>query len=463
MIWERYHPERHATPLHGLAWGFNIYNHAIVTNLSTKCVLFCQLELTNMVTERKKIYRKALQFLLYLISAFLLLSSAASLHIPKQHFNGWKRIIINQDYQTPLVLDEGDDNTLIVDAVFHDFTGDAITLGNVSNVYIKNCVIYDIDGNGIVFRSTRKTDRVTIDSCVIHDTTKNGIIAKQNIEEGVDHTQLVIKNNKLYNNGTTELDHGLYIQAQDTKIENNEITNSAGNGISIRSSGIVSGNTIRDTQKSCIRYFSDNVRGPSNTLLIENNICTLSLPGSESPAFSLLLSDDAHPDWIVGKYIIRFNTIAVFTGQRAGIAVESDELKSKNIMVYGNIVINTEDPHSTINEQNIDYYSSNYVSTEFQGFKDVQHPPYDFHLKPWSPAIDYANHEAKFPTYDADGQPRTPGHLDAGAYQLTRNTSIFLMQNVSYLLEVLLLVGISLLGVRIIKNARKRTPPDITT
>lgn len=408
-----------------------------------------------MMAHQKKKEKWVFRFLIHPFLSLLLFSSIGN-PAQSQPFGEWKKIIVNQDYHTPLVLDEGDDNTLIVGAVFHDFTGDAITLGNVTNVYIKNCVIYGIDGNGIVLRSTRKTDKVTIDGCVIHDTTKNGIIAKQNIDEGVDHTQLVIKNNTLYNNGTTELDHGLYIQAQDTRIENNEITGSSGNGISIRSSGVVSGNIIRDSNKSCIRYFSDNARGPSDTLLVENNVCTVSSVESLVPALSLLVADNTPPDWIVGNYIIRFNTIAVFTGKREGIAVESNELESKNIMVYGNIVINTQDPHATIRDENIDYYSSNYVSTELEGFVDIQHPPYDLHLTPWSPAADYASRETGFPVYDADGKLRFAGDLDAGAYQLTRNAFTFVVQSASYLFETLFLIGVSYLCIKGIKNIRRR-------
>jgi hypothetical protein len=389
-----------------------------------------------------------------LLLIFSLLTAGSPL--PAQATGTWNKIIRGQEYRSPLVLDEGDDNTLIVGAVFHDFTGDAITLGNVSNVYIKNCEIYGIDGNGIVFRSTKKTDRVTIDGCVIHDTTRNGIIAKQNIPEGGIHTQLVIKNNRLYDNGTDELDHGMYIQSQDTKIENNDISGSTGNGISIRSSGIISGNKITDTQKSCIRYFSDNVRGPSNTLLIENNICQLSLPGAQSSAFSLLLADNTPPGWIVENFIIRFNTIAVFTGKRAGIAIESPELKLQNIQVYGNIVINTEDLQGTIQNENIDYFSSNYMSTQFQGFENIKHPPYDLHLTPWSPAIDFADRESNFPVYDADGQPRNPDHLDAGAYQLTRNASTYALQSLTYIIEALTLGGVLFLAIKGIQRLRQQ-------
>jgi hypothetical protein len=332
----------------------------------------------------------------------------------------WDTIIENQVFKTPLNLDEGDDNVLIINSTFYNINEDAITLRNVSNVYIKDCVIHGISGNGIVLSSIGKTDNVTIDGCTIYDTTKNGIIAKQDHVERINHTRLVIKNNTLYNNGSSELDHGLYVLAQDTIIQNNEIHESAGNGISIRSSGIVSGNKIWDTQKSCIRYFSDNETGPSNTLLIENNTCHLTLGGAGSPAISLLWWEEASPKWIVDNYIIRFNTVVVFTDERIGISVESSQLESKNINIYGNVVINTQSLDATIRKDYVDYLSSNYISTSLDGFVNLQTKPFDLHLTALSPAVDYANTETDFPLIDMDGMSRSIEHLDAGAYQLER-------------------------------------------
>lgn len=411
---------------------------------------------------RKKKGKLRFLFFIYLL-LWLSLASIAGKPFEEYPPGRWETIIENQDFTTPLNLDEGDDNTLIIGSTFHDINGDAITLRNVSNVYIKNCVIYSTNGNGIVLRSTGQTDKITIDGCTIYDTSKNGIIAKQDHLEDVDHTRLVIKNNILYSNGSHDLDHSIYVQTQDTKIVNNEIHGSTGNGISIRSSGVVSGNKIWDTEKSCIRYFGDNVKGPSDTLLIENNVCYLTAAGSQSPAVSLLWSDQSAPDWMVNDYIIRFNTIAVFTDQRAGIAVESSEFDDKNVKVYGNIVINTQSPDATIGKEHIDYLSSNYVSTTLDGFLNGKSVPFDFHITKSSPAVDFANKEIDFPPRDADGRPRFDGELDAGAYQLERNLSPTFMDNARYASQVLILGGIlvvlGFMGIRILmkyKNDKGR-------
>src|SRR5262245_19525439 len=143
----------------------------------------------------------------------------------------WKTIIENKKFTQTLDLDTGDDNTLIINATFYNINGDGITLRNVKNVYIKNCRIYNVSDNGIVLRSTGSTQNVTIDGCVIYNTGLSGILAKQP-DGGGNHTNLVIKENTVYNTGPTDKDHNIYIQSQDSLIEHNVVYGSSGNGIS---------------------------------------------------------------------------------------------------------------------------------------------------------------------------------------------------------------------------------------
>jgi len=363
-------------------------------NLVIKHINHTLLDLTIMAS-KKNDNRKRNQTKLYILFPILWLTIFSNISGPLQEETyppgNWDTVIEHQDFKTTLKLDKGDENTLILGATFHDIEGDAIRLRNVSNVYIKDCVIHNINGNGIVLRSTGSTENVTIDGCVIHDTTKNGIITKQDHSNGVDHTNLVIKNNRIFNVGSSRLHHGMYIQSQDSLITNNEIHGISGNGVSIRSSGIVRANRIWDTNKSCIRYFSDNVTGQSKTLLIENNVCYLTRDGLESPAIGLLWWDEVSPDWVVENFIIRLNTVALFTDQRVGIAVESSQLDDKNVEGYCNIVINTESLSATITDEHIDYYSSNYISTSLDDFVNGQSYPYAYCVTELSNAVDYVN------------------------------------------------------------------------
>jgi hypothetical protein len=331
----------------------------------------------------------------------------------------WETIIDNQDFTQPLNLDTGDDHTLIINATFHDIDSSAIMIRNVSNVYIKDCLIHDINGDGIVLRSTGGSQNVTIDGCTIYNTARSGIIAKQRSKQGVNHTNLIIKNNIVYNSGKTKYDHNIYVQTTDSLIENNVIHGSSGHGISIRSSGVIRGNKIWDTRKSCIRYYSDNVAEVSSALTIENNICYQTEPGAGSPAISLLWANSMPEARLVHDYYIRFNTVVLFTGERYNFAVESDAFAPGHIELYGNLFINTGDISKTLNLQYLDYISSNYTSASLEGFANAARPPYDFQLTGDSPARFFASTEPRFPATDINGTVRVAGYLDAGAHQFS--------------------------------------------
>src|SRR5688572_31347960 len=116
----------------------------------------------------------------------------------------WTTVIENQDFTQPLQLEAGSDNTLILNATFHDIAGSALLLSNVSNVYIKNCTIYNVAEAGIVLSSTGSAHNVTIEGCTIYNTGHSGILTQHGEGEDLEHTNLVIKNNTLYDNGTTE-------------------------------------------------------------------------------------------------------------------------------------------------------------------------------------------------------------------------------------------------------------------
>ena len=275
----------------------------------------------------------------------------------------WDNIIENQDFTETLDLDTGDDNTLIIGATFHNIQGDAIRIRNVSNIYIKDCIIYDITGTGIALRSSGSTDNVTIDGCTIFNTGSSGISASQRSEDGVNHSNLTIKNNTVYNNGHDEFSHGIYVQSTDSIIENNVVHSTSGNGISIRSSGIIRSNTIWNAGKSCIRYYNDHAPGTSNALFIEKNICYLTHANlSNEPAISLLFAKDAPSNWLVQNFFIRFNTVILLTEERYGFEAESPEFENTYIEVYGNLLVNSEDISKALHTQYVDYLYNNYIS-----------------------------------------------------------------------------------------------------
>jgi parallel beta-helix repeat protein len=329
----------------------------------------------------------------------------------------WATVIENQDFTQPLQLEAGMDNTLILNATFHDIAGSALMLSNVSNIYIKNCTIYNVAEDGIVLRSTGSAHNVTIEGCIIYNTGRSGILAQPGEVEDVEHTNLVIKNNTLYDNGTTELDHGIDIFSTDSLVENNIVHGSSGNGISLRSSGIVRGNRVWDTQKSCIGYASGHAPGASNAMYIENNVCYQMSSGLGSPGIGLSQGEQTSTGGLVQDYHIRFNTVVLATADRFGFMVEAPEFEPNQVAVYGNVFVNTGTIFKTVNPQYVDRISSNYNTTYLEEFVNTTQPPYDFQLTSASLAHAYASTELQFPSIDINGNVRTGGALDAGAYQ----------------------------------------------
>lgn len=336
----------------------------------------------------------------------------------------WDRIIDGEVFTDTLSLDTGDDNVLIINTVFHSIDDHAIMLRNVSNIYIKDCEIYDVNGFGILLRGTGSTNNVTIEGCKIYNTKASGVMASQRSEDGVDHHNLVIRNNTIFNNGTNDHEHNIYVQATDSLIENNTVYNSSGNGISIRSTGVVRNNVIWNSAKSCIRYFNDHQPGPSDTLIVEGNFCQLADPGFDgSPGISLLQSKLSPKDWLADNYYVRNNTIVVLTDERFGFSVESKVFDNKFVSVYENVVINTKNIEKTINPRYIDYYSNNEKSTSLAAL--VNYPQ---------------NPELQLPTADDVGETYN--------YDYSVNGDKRQLLMLAYVLIVILVCGIFILAIQ---------------
>jgi hypothetical protein len=349
----------------------------------------------------------------------------------------WSQIIENKVFNTTLILNgSNNDNTLIINSKFNPTIGPGIRLCGVKNVYIIGNEIYNVPsntgGHGIELGSSTGcgTDNVTIENNKIHDLRNSGIIPKGSPTNGTYHNNLIIRKNLFYNIGRSDKDHGIYNIAGDVQILNNVIHGSMGNGISTRTSGVIRGNIIWDTVKSCIRYFTDHETGPSKTLTIENNVCnnvvvdTKYTQVSGYPLVSLLYSPDTgSPSWLVDRYIIRFNTLVSTKLANPGIMVQSAEFDSKRVEVYGNLVINTGDKNLALVPKYIDYNSRNFSTNLITGFRQ-DNLPFDFHLTKNSLARGYATGESFFPDVDRDGVMRRTTQLDAGAWQFIEPTEL---------------------------------------
>jgi hypothetical protein len=190
----------------------------------------------------------------------------------------YTRIVENLVLTSTLRLDSSEwDNTLVRNVTIKNVSGDGIFIKGVKNVKIENVTIDNVDGSGIDLSSTKSTKDVVIENSKITNIGVNGISAAQRAADGVDHPGLVIRGNHIQNTGQKSpgngLDHGIYVQTSDVLIEYNTVLNSAaGNGISIRSSGIVRYNTVDGAYEAGVGYFPDHVAGPSNELIVEGNV-----------------------------------------------------------------------------------------------------------------------------------------------------------------------------------------------
>jgi hypothetical protein len=364
-----------------------------------------------------------------------------SLLTPIIGFTQWDNIIENIDTTGTINLTNSSwSNTLIRNCTIHNTgTGnDGIFLRDVKNVRIENCTIYDIDGQaGIRFSiSGNGTDSVQIINNTLYNLAENGINAPQRSQNSTplnqDHLEII--GNTIYNSGlgsSNGLHHAIYCQAADYTIKNNIIFGIRdGNGISVRSSGILSGNTVSGESKAnkpAMRYFSDHYTGESDTLLIENNI----LYNDSSNAHSLDIFDLANlyqnssgNNHVVKNFNIRFNTVVSFYFNKYALRISDDyDQNDYSIQTDGNLFLNTANVGNCLSVPTNTIQNYNLLTTSITNFQSNT-APYNFHLADNHEAVGHVGGNTNnYPTNDIDGELRLIGFLDAGADQYSLITA----------------------------------------
>lgn len=250
----------------------------------------------------------------------------------------YTRIVENLVLTSTLRLEGAEwNNTLVRNVTIRDVNGDGLMLRNVNNVRIENVTIEDVSGTGIKLSKTGSTSNVEIVNSRIDGTGRDGINSGE--AAGVDHVGLKIIGNTIANTGldggSSGLLHGIYLQGSEFLVEDNTLINSQdGNGISVRSSGIVRGNHIDGAFKSGIAYYADHPAGTSNRLVIEDNIVVdAGLGGARGDINLLNLPSGSDP---VDSIIVRNNTLS---GEK-GVIIDSG-YAARNISTTssGNIVV----------------------------------------------------------------------------------------------------------------------------
>ena len=190
--------------------------------------------------------------------------------------------------------------------------GPCLYLRNAHRVDLVDLTITGCDETGIRISNRTDSTDVRILGGSIRDTGRtsasNGSCITAGRTGDVRHPGLVIDGVTLDACGYDEFDHGIYLQAQDYVVRNVVVGDVTGNGISVRSSGLVERVTVRGAVgdgKARIRYFNDQPCGASGTVrFLDNDVDYDATPGDLDVS---LLWSDGDDDLACNRYVILGN------------------------------------------------------------------------------------------------------------------------------------------------------------
>lgn len=293
------------------------------------------------------------------------------------------------------------DSLIIQDCVFD---GGSLSLGNVDHVTIRNCVFQNIDDNGLKVGFIGPCSGILIENCHFENIGFNGIDSHQ------DALNCTIRNCSFKQIALSEVGagmaqphHCIYWKGKNVRIEGNTFNAGGqpfGNGISVRSSGIIRNNIILHAPKNGIMYYSNHPGGDS--LIIENNFLI-------NNNYSITVATLGQEEWHNKHIIIRFNSTIQSRNYSFYIAEGFENTTSFEI--YGNLIINqTGEYYRTFFDLPETY--QNLELTTFDGFISEDT---DLHLTEDNAAIDFCSGLVNFPTEDIDGDIRSGSNFNAGA------------------------------------------------
>ena len=256
----------------------------------------------------------------------------------------------------------------------------------------------NVENNGI--KITTEAHHIRIQNSEVMRAPRQGILITTDGSINSDFNQFI--NLNVHHNGTTDFDHGVYIESSHNLVDRSSIHHNAGWGVHIYSGGcddcandnIVSNNAIYDNA-----MIGD--RGPGIILS----------SGSGNLAYNnLVWGNNGGIQVALGASDVKVYNNVVYANDYNGIYIFSS---STNAVVRNNIVFQnggtaiSDGGSGTIQDHNL-------VDTD-PLFVDA--PAHDFHLQPASPAIDSGIALSEVPE-DFDGVSRPiGGGYDIGAYE----------------------------------------------
>lgn len=336
---------------------------------------------------------------IYLSFIMLLILTTAC---EKDEYITERELIENKTFTTDVRVQGQEFNGLLIKNC--TFDGGELYISDADSIIIQNCVFKNQKKNGMRLGFGGEVSNIIIENCSFTNIGFNGVDSHE------DAPNCIIRNCVFTNCALSDVGaamgqphHAIYWKGKNVQILNNEVhtgEQNYGNGISHRSSGIISGNKIYDAKKYAIMYFADHPG--EDSLLIENNF----LVNCEN---GIGLTTRGLVDYHNKNILVRFNSIYESTTYSIFVAKEYES--TTEVEVYGNIIVQSKENYIQTYYDIIQYNNLNHTADI--GFVDAENG--DLHLLPTSAAIGFCAGISDYPTTDIDGELRDQNTLDAGA------------------------------------------------
>ncbi len=315
--------------------------------------------------------------------------------------------IVDQTFENGLRVDGVEYNGLLIENC--RFENRSLRIGNAKDIIIRNCTFENISFDGIKLGFIGDVENITIEDCTFKNIGYNGIDSHE------DAPDCTIRNCRFENTALSEIGaalaqphHAIYWKGRNVTITGNTFIAGSqpfGNCISVRSSGLISGNKIFDSPKNGIMYYANHPGGDS--LIIENNFVV------NSKFYSIIAGSDNNLSNHNKNVVIRFNSCV--QQEEHSIYISEVFETTTDFYIYGNILVNSSNQFFRTFYP-VDNIFQNLTSTSDIGFAAMENG--DLHLLTSSQANGFCDGLTDFPNQDIDGDTRSSTNLDAGADEI---------------------------------------------
>lgn len=206
--------------------------------------------------------------------------------------------------------------------------GAGIFLYRANKIQIKNCTIYDYNGDGISFQ---QSNDIALEGCVSYNNASLGL------HPGSGSQRPIVKNNQAYNNGTD----GLFLcwRVRHGSFEGNELKNNGRFGISIGhkdSDNVLKNNAVIGNQSHGIFFRNEPEYTGGHRNLLENNV--IQNNGASGEGCGIYIRGETHDITIIGNEITDTRPEGEKTQQfGVWIGPKADRIIIKSNNISGNI------------------------------------------------------------------------------------------------------------------------------